>query len=215
VAIMVGFTRDERFASIGKADTVAAYQAAVRKAFPRTGEAVLKAYPVKTDADVARALVDVTRDMSVGSQMFNWAAANATQGTQPTYGYFFTRRQPYTPGITFADHDPATAGAYHTGEVPYFLRNLEAMNLFRHTRDWTPLDEGLRDTMSGLILSFAKTGKPAANWPLFNPKAPKAMLLGEEVKVIDWPNAKALPLLVDAELAAPPAPPAGAARARD
>ena len=214
VPTIVGFTRDETFANIGKASTVAEYQALVRAAFGANGEAVLKAYPVKDDAGVNRAIVDITRDMSVGSQMYNWAAAVRANGKSPAWAYHFTRRQPYTPGIKFSDHDPATAGAYHTGEVPYFLRNLEAMNLFRQTRDWTPLDYKLRDTMSAIVLSFAKTGVPGPNWPVFDAKNPQVMLLGEEVKVIPWPNAKALPLLVGAKTA-PPAPPATPNRSRD
>lgn len=213
VPVMVGFTRDERFANLGPASTVAQYEAAVRQAFPQTATDVLKAYPVKADADVSRALVDLMRDMSVGSQMFNWAKANVTYGTSPAYGYFFTRRQPYTAGITFADHDPATVGAYHTGEVPYFLRNLDSLNLFRQTREWTPLDRDLSATMSGMILSFARTGKPAANWPVFDAKAPRSMMLGEEVKVIGWPNAKALPLLTGGQSVRPATP--AASRPRD
>ncbi|MDE2597790.1 MAG: carboxylesterase family protein, partial [Sphingomonadales bacterium] len=215
VPVMVGFTRDERFANLGPAKSVAEYQATIRQAFGDKGDAVLKAYPVKADADVNRALVDVMRDMSVGSQMFNWARANVTYGTQPAYGYHFTRRHPYAAGITFSDHDPATVGAYHTGEVPYFLRNLESLNLFRKTRDWGDADYRLRDTMSGMILNFARTGKPAPNWPGFDPKAPKVMLLGEEVKVIDWPNWKALPLLEDPVAAKPGLPAVGAGRPRD
>ncbi|MEY2944156.1 MAG: hypothetical protein RLY97_2170 [Pseudomonadota bacterium] len=203
VPVMVGFTRDERFANLGPAKTVAEYQAVVRGAFPQTGEAVLLAYPAATDGDVARALVDIMRDMSVGSQMFNWAKANQLQGHAPAYGYFFTRRQPYAAGITFIDHDPATVGAYHTGETPYFQRNLAAMNLFRQTRDWTAMDRALSEKMSGMILAFARSGKPDAGWAAFDVKAPKVMMLGEEVKLVDWPNAAALPLLNDA---APPAP---------
>lgn len=214
VPVMVGFTRDERFANLGPASTVAEYQAVVRQAFPQTADQVLKAYPVKDDAGVGRALVDIMRDMSVGSQMFNWARANVQYGTQPAYGYFFTRRQPYAPGIAFVDHDPAKVGAYHTGEVPYFLRNLESLNLFRQTRDWTPADYQLRDAMSGLILSFARSGVPRTDWPRFNPKAPKLLMLGEAVQVIDWPNAKALPLLSGGQ-SAPPAAGAGGTRARD
>jgi para-nitrobenzyl esterase len=206
VPVMVGFTRDERFANLGPAKTVAEYAEVVRRAFGSNAAAVLKAYPVKDDAEVQRALVDLMRDMSVGKQMYDWAAANRAHGSAPAYGYFFTRRQPYSPGITFADHDPATVGAYHTGEVPYFLRNLDSLNLFRRTRDWAAQDLALRDTMSGMILSFARTGKPAANWPAFDPRAPKAMMLGEEIKVIDWPNARALPLLTGGIQTPPPAP---------
>lgn len=214
VPVLVGFNRDERFANLGPAKTVAEYEAVVRVAFPQTAEGVLKAYPVKSDADVNRAMVDIMRDMSVGSQMFNWAKANVTYGTQPAYGYFFTRRQPYTPGITFIDHDPATVGAYHTGEVPYFLRSLDSLNLFRKTRDWTAWDRALGGTMSGFILNFARSGKPSADWPAFDGKKPKSMMLGEEVKVVDWPNANALPLLTGAAPRAAAAP-ATTGRPRD
>ena len=214
VPIMVGFTRDERFANVGPAKTVAEYEAAVRKAFPTNAAALLAAYPVKRDEDVQRALVDLMRDMSVGSQMFNWAKASSEMGTQPAYGYFFTRRQPYTAGITFIDHDPATVGAYHTGEVPYFLRTQDSMNLFRQTRDWTAMDRQLSDTMSDLILNFARSGKPRADMPVFKPKAPKVLTLGEEVKVTDWPNFKTLPLLAAGAAPAPAAPAAGG-RPRD
>ena len=213
VPVMVGFVRDEHFANIGTAHTVAEYQATIRKAFPRGSDAVLQAYPAASDADVTRALTDVQRDMSVGSQMFNWAKAIAAYGTQPAYGFFFTRRHPYKAGITFSDHDPATVGVYHTGDVPYWLSTLDALNMFRTTRDWTPMDRQLAVTMSGMVVNFAKGGKPAANWPAFDPRAPKSMMLGEEIKVIGWPNAKALPLLVDA--AAAPAPVATAPRVRD
>ena len=46
----------------------------------------------------------------------------------------------YAPGITFIDHDPATAGAYHSAEIPYFLRTRESLNLFRQTRIWEGVD---------------------------------------------------------------------------
>ena len=212
VPIMVGFVRDEHFANLPPASTVAELQAVVRATFPKTAEGVLKAYPVRSDAEVGRALVDIERDMSVGRMMFNWAGASATQGNAPAYGFFFTRRQPYAAGITFSDHDPATVGAYHTGDVPYWLDTLDSLNLFRTTRDWTPMDRALAGTMSGMILSFARTGRPSPDWPAFNPKAPKTMMLGEEVRVIDWPNAKALPLFGDA---APPAPAPASSRVRD
>jgi para-nitrobenzyl esterase len=197
--IMIGFTKDERFSNLGPAKTVAEYETVIRAAFPGVDAAqILKAYPAKDEASVQRALADVMRDMSVGRQMFGWASVNRA----PTYGYFFTRRQPYVAGITFADHDPATVGAYHTGEVPYFLRTLESLNLFRKTRDWSAEDRTLSETMSGAIIAFAKTGSPGAGWPMFHVKRPRLMRLDLKTDVIDWPNAKALHLLD----AAPPSP---------
>jgi para-nitrobenzyl esterase len=159
-----------------------------------------KAYPAKDEASVRRALVDLMRDMSVGRQMFLWATDNTRYGKSSTYGYFFSRRQPYADGITFSDHDPATVGAYHTGEVPYFLRSLDSLNLFRHTRNWTHEDFALSDTMSGAILTFARTGNPGPKWKAFDPKKPKLMQLDFESGLIDWPNAKSLKLLQKATI---------------
>jgi para-nitrobenzyl esterase len=199
VPVMVGFTRDERFAILGPATTVAEYEAVVRQAFPTRGAAVLKAYPATDDAGVPRAIVDLMRDMSVGRQMFTWASANKA----PAYGYFFTRRQPYADGITFADHDPATVGAYHTGEVPYFLRSFGSLNLFRKTRDWSAEDRALSDRMSDAILSFARTGNPG--WVAFDPKQPQVMRFDIDGGMAAWPNAKALHLLTDGQMAPQPA----------
>jgi para-nitrobenzyl esterase len=198
VPLMVGFTRDERFANLGPAANVAEYEAVVRKAFPTHAAAVLNAYPAKADAEVQRALVDLMRDMSVGRQMFSWAGASKA----PAYGYFFTRRQPYADGISFADHDPATVGAYHTGEVPYFLRTLDSLNLFRKTRDWTAADRALSDRMSAAILSFARTGNPG--WAAFDARQPKVMRFDLDDGMGAWPNAKALSLLADGQTVSPP-----------
>jgi para-nitrobenzyl esterase len=201
VPVMVGFTRDERFANLGPAKTVAEYESVVRAAFPQNAAAILKAYPVKDDPGVQRALIDLMRDMSVGRQMFTWAAIN-TNTKSPAYGYFFTRRQPYVDGIRFADHDPATVGAYHTGEVPYFLRTLDSLNLFRTTRDWSAEDRALSDIMSGAILQSAKTGNPG--WAAFDAKKPKAMRFDFGGSMIEWPNARALPLLSEGQNSPPP-----------
>jgi para-nitrobenzyl esterase len=198
VPIMVGYTRDERFANLGSLRTVAEYRKAIETAFLTQSSAVMQAYPAKNDADVARASVDLLRDMSVGRQMFLWALRTRQVGKAPAYGYFFTRRQPYTAGITFSDHDPATVGAYHTGDVPFFLRTLNSLNLFRRTRDWTAEDVALSDTMSAAIINFARTGSPGPGWPTFDVKRPRLMRLGFDGGVIGWPNANIMPMLTGA-----------------
>ena len=216
VPLMLGFTRDESFRPMGEINSVADYEAAVRTQFPQTAPGVLAAYPAKDVAGARRAAVDVGRDASLGLRMSEWARAQSEFGTAPVYAYFFTRRQPYTPGITFIDHDPATAGAYHTGEVPYFLRTRESLNLFRHTRTWEPVDVRLEEDMSALLLSFARDGVPASprvpKWPRFDPRSPRVVSLGEEIRLVDWPNYKSLSLL---NAPPPPARPASPNRPRD
>lgn len=205
VPLMLGFTRDESFRSLGAVSSLLQLQAAVRREFPASAEAILAAYPA-TDATATRVAADIGRDASLGVQMFAWARAQQQSGRAPVFAYFFTRRQPYASGITFIDHDPATAGAYHTGEVPYFLRTRDALNLFRRTRDWEPADELLEARMSGLLLSFARTGRPAFGgvpaWPAFDAAQPRVMVLGTDMRVDAWPDFKSLPLL---EAAAPTA----------
>ena len=80
--------------------------------------------------------------------MASWARAQAKFSRSPAYAYFFARRQPYAPGITFIDHDPATAGAYHSAEIPYFLRTRDSLNLFRQTRIWEDVDVALEEDMA-------------------------------------------------------------------
>ena len=216
VPLMLGFTRDESFRPMGEINSVGDYEAAVRKQFPKTASAILAAYPAKDVAGARRAAVDVGRDASLGLRMADWARAQAQFGTAPVYAYFFTRRQPYAPGITFIDHDPATAGAYHTGEVPYFLRTRESLNLFRQTRNWEPVDVRLEDDMSALLLSFARGGVPSSTrvpkWPRFDARGPRVVSLGEEIQLIDWPNYNSLSLL---DSPPPPARPAAPGNARD
>jgi para-nitrobenzyl esterase len=210
VPIMLGFTRDESFRPLGAVTSVADLEAAVRRMFPVTATQVLKKYRATDAAGAARAAADIARDSSVGAQMANWARAQAEHSQSPAYAYFFTRRQPYAPGITFIDHDPATAGAYHSAEIPYFLRTRESLNLFRQTRIWENVDVALEEDMASLLVSFARDGKPksarVASWPVFEVERPRVVSLGVEIRVIDWPNYDALPLL-----AAPVAVPAPAA----
>jgi para-nitrobenzyl esterase len=191
VPAMLGFTRDESLRSLGNVKTLATFESAVREAFPATADSLLKVYAVKTDHDVARALVDIQRDSTLGVQMANWARAQ----TAPTYVWYFTRRQPYAPGIGFSDHDPATVGAYHTGDVPYWLQTLQSLNLFRTTRNWEPVDSQLTETMSNLLIAFARSGVPSNKWPVFDAQHPRVMQLGEDEQVIDWPQYGSLDLL--------------------
>jgi len=199
VPLMLGFTKDESFRSLGPIASVAEYETAVRRTFPANPTAVLAAYKATDTASAVRAATDVGRDSSVGGQMASWARAQAEFGKSPAYAYFFMRRQPYAPGITFVDHDPATAGAYHSGEIPYFLRTRDSLNLFRKTRIWEDVDVALENDMAALLVSFARDGKPTSarvpSWPKFTAAKPRVVALGAAIEIVDWPNYEALPLL--------------------
>lgn len=188
VPILIGYTLDESFAPLGPMADRAALATAVRSRFGARAGAILQAYD---DAPPTRAGADIARDATVGAQMALWATHQRDYGTQPAFVYLFTRRQPYAPGIRFSDHDPATAGAYHTGDVPYWLRTRDSLNLFRTTRIWEPGDASLEREMSGALVAFARTGipaSPAGRWPAFDPAAPRLMWLGLESRIAAWPH---------------------------
>ena len=195
VPVLIGYTRDESFRPLAAKDSEA-LAAAVRARFPGKADAILATYK---DADPARAAVDIGRDATAGLQMADWANYQARYGTAPAYVYLFTRRQPYVPGVIFSDHDPATVGAYHSGDVPYWLRTRASLDLFRKTRNWEPGDVTLEREMSDALLAFARGGRPVSpalgQWPAFDPAAPRLVWLAPESRIVAWPHFADMELL--------------------
>lgn len=189
VPLLIGYTRDESFRPLGPITSRADLGSAVTSQFGDKSVAILAAYD---DADPARAAADIARDASVGAQMRSWAVHQRRYGTRPVFAYLFTRRQPYAPGIRFSDHDPATVGAYHSGDVPYWLRTRDSLDLFRRTRIWEPGDLSLETEMSAALLSFARTGRPTSptlgQWPEFDPRAPRLIWLAPGSRIVAWPH---------------------------
>jgi para-nitrobenzyl esterase len=189
VPILIGYTRDESFRPLGPVKDRAALERAARASFGDRARTILAAY---NSGDASRDAADISRDATVGAQMGAWAFHQQRYGKSPAYAYLFTRRQPYARGITFSDHDPATVGAYHTGDVPYWLRTRDALNLFRTTRIWEPGDITLEREMSEALLSFARTGHPVSpgvgSWPAFTPEAPRLVWLAPQSQVVSWPH---------------------------
>jgi para-nitrobenzyl esterase len=220
VPTLVGFTRDESFSKLARARTLAEYHEYARELFGDKADALLQLYPAKDDEQVRRAAVDAGRDSSVALQMRTWARAQAATGKSPVYVYLFSRVHPYAPGVTFSDHDPRTVGAYHTGDVPYWLGTLDSLNLFRTTRDWTDLDRGLAETMSNVIVAFASSGNPnrsgSNDWPKYRANREQIREFGDVTRVIPWPDSSRMDFFVINSSAdnIAPAPPAGG-RARD
>ena len=104
------------------------------------------------------------------------------------YVYRFTRK---VPGVG----EYAKYGAFHTGEVPYAYDNLKFVD-----RPWEPIDHELAKTISTYWANFAKTGNPNGaglpQWPAYNTKDKKIMLLGDKTESVKLPDAAALDFLV-------------------
>ncbi len=161
--IVVGSTSNDLGTSteVRKATTVAEYRAAAVKMYGPNAEAFLAAFPAATDADVRKAADLASMASGTGLGARSWARAQATTGRAPAYLFRFSRIHPYVPGVVFADHNPKTVGAYHTGDVPYWLDTQDALNMFRKTRNWEGYDRDLAARMSDVVIAFARTGNPS------------------------------------------------------
>ena len=130
-------------------------------------------------------LIGFTRNDLPGMETLTreWARSQREFGKAPVYVYAFSRAHPYSPGVTFADHDPETAGAYHTVDVPYWLGTLDSLNLFRITRTWSDADRLLSDTLSNTIVAFARSGNPnlagKADWPVYDTRTERIREIGD------------------------------------
>lgn len=189
VVIIVGSTANDLGTDlpIRKATTVAEYQAAAQQMFGDRAKEFLALYPAKTDAQVHAAAEQASEEYGLGLGVRNWARYQTQTGKQPAYLYLYSRVQPYAPGVTFADHDPKTAGAYHMSDTPYWLQTQDAFNMFRTTRNWTPYDRDLADKMSDIFVNFAKIGDPSApgvKLLKYDPRREQRVEFGDSIHVV-------------------------------
>jgi para-nitrobenzyl esterase len=186
VPMIAGFTHDEANFALKQARTVAEYRTLAAKAFGGAAEAFLKLYPVSSAADVRVAAQQAANDAAGLLNSCNCASAQARYGKSRTYIMDFARKHPYAPGVKIADQDTATIGAYHTSEVPYFFGTLDAFNLFRQTRAWTPWDRELSRKMTATLVAFARTGDPSTadvKWPAWTADNPQYITFGDTIRV--------------------------------
>jgi para-nitrobenzyl esterase len=187
--IVVGSTFNDLGTNIEvrRATTVAEYRAAAARMYGPNAEAFLAVFPAATDADVKAAADQAATGSGMGLGARTWAKAQAATGKAPAYLFRFSRTQPYAPGVVFADHDPKTVGAYHSGDVPYWLDTQDAFNMFRVTRNWEGYDRDLAAKMSDVVIAFAKTGipsTPAVKMVRYNAADEQLVEFGDSIWVV-------------------------------
>ncbi|GAA0304170.1 carboxylesterase family protein [Sphingomonas oligophenolica] len=176
----------------GHVATLDQYRDAARTAFGADAAAFLRLFPAKDDAG-AQAMARNVAHLAGFELASRQCARDQASIGQPAYIDQFARRHPYAPGMRFADQDPATVGAYHTGDVPYWLGTLDVYNSRRRTRDWTPYDRQLSATMMDHLIAFARDGDPGADWPAWSPSRESETWFGDgiavrplDVRRLDW-----------------------------
>jgi para-nitrobenzyl esterase len=185
VPTIAGFTRDESSNELRTAASLSEYFAAAHKLYGDRAGKFLELYPVNDDADAKRMGATAAREALVEAGTRKWALAARSTGRAPIFMYMFSRVQPFVETPNLFDH-PQTIGAYHTSDVPYWFQTQDALNLFRMTRNWTPLDRELADKMSDCLVAFAKTGNPATEkvaWPAWTDNSEDYVEFGDSIEL--------------------------------
>ena len=209
VPIVVGSTRNDLGTDIpvAKAKDLAAYKAAAAAMYGSKAAGFLAAYPATTDAEAREQAARASREAGLGLGNRNWAKLQATTGHQPAYMYRFDRQEPFIPGVEIADH-PEKRGVYHTTDIEYWLQNLDTLNMIHLTRDWTATDRQLSDTMSDILVNFAKSGRPAGKLGTlerYNPAHEQRLVLGDKIYAEDM-NSRGMDFMTENPAATRPAP---------
>ena len=170
-----------------KAKTVAEYKAIAGQMYGADAEMFLKLYPAATDADVPAVAGKAARESGLEGASRTCAKLQAQYNHSAAYIDLYTHVHPYAPGVKIADQDTATAGAYHTADIPYWFDTLDHYNMFRTTRVLKPWDRTLIDRMSASLIAFAETGSPAtadAKWPAWTATGEQKIEFGDAITVV-------------------------------
>ncbi len=141
-------------------NTINAFANIVEKKYGKRADKFKKLYPVKTGKDAAREWLQSITDSLyiVSTRMFLKEAQKAKSNI---YYYYFTYAVPH--------EDSDYYGAFHGAEVGYVFNNLHHDN-----NNYKKFDYELANTLSGLWIKFAKTGKPSVenvpDWKPYNEK---------------------------------------------
>ena len=149
------------------------YRKRIETQFTGFAKEIDAAYPVKSESDIAEAMLGIGRDTTFTLEMRTWARL-VTAGGRNAYLYQFTRVPPSPNAKTW--------GAYHAAEIPYVFGTLT-------NRDWpfTEADFALSSTMSSYWVNFATTGDPnggnLTKWTPYDAASEPYMELGGNVQL--------------------------------
>jgi len=135
----------------------------------------LSLYPADTDEEARESSAAASADRVFVWQSWTWARLHAR--IEPTFYYHFSREPPLPADVTFAERNP---GAFHSSDIPYVFRHLEARDW-----PWEPYDHELSQVMSSYWVQFADRGDPGRErlpeWRPFDAGSPAAMHFGQEI----------------------------------
>jgi para-nitrobenzyl esterase len=172
VPLLAGWNADEIRGGVVLADPKPTMQSFVEQTRQRFGEhadAILAAYPAKTDDEALESAAALGSDMFIGYSTWKWLEMHGQTGESPVYRYSFDRKIPVPVDLKI-NGKPATAkdvGARHAGEIEYVFGQLDSVPKVT----WDQSDRALSDLMMTYWSNFAKTSDPNGaglpQWPRY------------------------------------------------
>ena len=155
ISVMTGTVKDEDGASPQKVISLTEFHLAAQNDYGSMADEFLSLYPAANDDEAAAMSNQAANDLSRTSTNL-WARLWGRHNT--AFTYFWT----HTPPGPNAKRD----GAYHSGEIWYFLDSLGA----DPSRPFTDDDYQIASVTSGLVANFVATGNPNTDpstpiWP--------------------------------------------------
>ncbi|CAM3210911.1 carboxylesterase/lipase family protein [Asticcacaulis taihuensis] len=139
-------------------------------------DALLTAYPGKTDAQAPASINQLTTDWW-GWRMWYWTSLQARNGLQKPYLYYFIH----------SPTEPATPCGYgcqagHGAEIPFVFDQLD-----QDPRPWNAEDRQLADRLATYWSNFARTGDPNGaglpTWKAFDGSNASVFRIGNEDEI--------------------------------
>ena len=147
------------------------FQRQIRTTYPSLANEFLRLYPSNSQAECTESQKQLQRDRRLVSMYF-WGIKRAATSKTSVYTYYFSHVLPWPEHPEF--------GAFHSAEIPYWTRNLKALD-----RPYTSEDWAISDTISRYWVNFIKTGSPNKKglpvWPALNPAEHATMELGDRI----------------------------------
>jgi len=168
VPFTTGYQANDGMLFMRPLHTVAEYERWAQQQFGDLAPEFLKLYPAAAAKDVAPAIQASDRERDRVS-MYLWSVRRAANHHAPIFTYFFDRAIPWPQHPEF--------GAFHTGEIPYFFRNLNLLD-----RPWEPVDHAVAQEASSYLKNFAAAGDPNGDslphWAPIKAGVPETMEIG-------------------------------------
>jgi para-nitrobenzyl esterase len=164
VPLLTGFNADEMIDPSVRSP--ADLDRSLRARYGAFADRLLALYPHATDAEAPSSNALIARDRYMAGLLI-WAGSRAKGNADPIYLY--RHDWPYPP---VRGGEPW--GAFHSSSLPYLFGNLGLGN-----RVFGQSDFALSARWQEVLFSFARSGRPAPNWPAVAANSTQVMAFGQ------------------------------------